>query len=256
MKIKIILLFVITLLLFSCGNRQEQSVSVPFNPRIVEAKGKVVSKDSVATPIAVIADSQSTSKIGTPKVVLTNTNVFIAGKPQTFFVGIPKVVIMGTDTFTLPKMVPAIDTALPAGNPEIVKTKEAKTKDQNPDNFITFGKLQGLKHTNITGIIQDGFGNLWLSTEGGGVSKYDGSFFSHLTEKEGLCNNTVFTLLEDKRRNLWFGTRNGLSKYDGISFTTFTDQEGLSDGTILSILEDKSGFLWIGTFGGGVNRYD
>ena len=256
MKRKILVIAGISLLLFSCNPTQEQVTKSTFAPVIIEAKGYVVPKDSILLPISIPADAPTIGKAVAPKIILTNTNVFIAGNPKTVFVGIPEVIIMGTDTFSLPETVPAIDSAVLAGNPEIVKTKEGYTKDQNPNNFITFGKLQGLKHGNISGILQDSNGNLWLSTEGGGVSKYDGSFFSHLTEKEGLCNNTVFSLLEDKRRNLWFGTRNGLAKYDGISFTTFTELEGLSSSTILTMLEDKNGFLWIGTFDGGVNKYD
>ncbi|MGZ4157605.1 MAG: ligand-binding sensor domain-containing protein, partial [Bacteroidia bacterium] len=75
------------------------------------------------------------------------------------------------------------------------------------------------------------------------------------TEKEGLSNNLVFSMLEDKSGNLWFGTSGGVSKYDGKSFTHFTEKEGLSNNLVFSILEDKSGNLWFGT-SGGVSKYD
>nr|MDQ3048422.1 SpoIIE family protein phosphatase [Bacteroidota bacterium] len=79
---------------------------------------------------------------------------------------------------------------------------------------------------------------------------------THYTENEGLSNNTVLSILEDKIGNLWFGTNvGGVSKYDGKSFTNYTDKEGLSNNTVLSILEDKSGNLWFGT-DGGVSKYD
>jgi serine phosphatase RsbU (regulator of sigma subunit) len=112
------------------------------------------------------------------------------------------------------------------------------------------------------------------------VSKYDGKSFTHYTDKEGLSNNTVWSMLEDKSGNLWFGTNGGgVSKYDGNrveeieaklkrgesvsdqdqqdlkkengklvkSFTHYTDKEGLSNNTVWSMLEDKSGNLWLST---------
>jgi len=87
-------------------------------------------------------------------------------------------------------------------------------------------------------------------------------FFSVLhaiafSAKEGLSNNIVRSILEDKSGNLWFGTqRGGVSRFDGINFTHYTKKEGLSNNTVRSILEDKSGNLWFGTNGGGVSRYD
>ena len=89
------------------------------------------------------------------------------------------------------------------------------------------------------------------------MSKYDGKTFTNFTEKEGLSNNTVASLIEDHLGNLWFGTvGGGVSKYDGKTFTRFTGKEGLSDNTVWSILEDHLGNLWFGTSSGGVSKYD
>src|SRR4030095_7955773 len=69
--------------------------------------------------------------------------------------------------------------------------------------------------------------------------------------------NIVWSIIEDKKGDLWFGTYgNGVSKYDGKSFTNYTNKEGLSSNYINTILEDKSGNLWFGTEGGGASKYD
>ncbi len=74
---------------------------------------------------------------------------------------------------------------------------------------------------------------------------------------QGIASSYVFSILEDKSGNLWFGTTGGgVSKYDGNSFTHFTEKEGLSNNRVWAILEDKSGNLWFGTYGGGVSMYD
>jgi len=211
----------------------------------------------MAEPKVIPAGKPRVVRAGKPKVILTNTNVHPAGIPKVVIAGVPKVCTPGQDSFSLPKIVPAIDSPFLAGIPEVVIAQNASTKDQNPQNFSSFGKLQGLKHNYISCLYEDKIGNLWFGTLGGGVSKYDGKSFTHFTEKEGLSQNDVYSILEDKSGNLWFGTfSGGVSKYDGKSFTHFTKKEGLSHNFVGCILEDKNGNLWFGTRGGGVSKYD
>ncbi|MBX2959751.1 MAG: SpoIIE family protein phosphatase [Flavobacteriales bacterium] len=256
----------VMLFLAACNRQQEQTPKNTFAPKTTEAKGYVVPKDSVSEPVVIPVDESKLTKIpvGKPTVVPTNTNIHLAINTNIHQAGTPSVCTPGqvytehgrSDTFALPKTVPAIDSPFVAGIPEITLAKDAYIKDQNPQNFSTFSKLQGLKHGIIRCMLQDQSGNLWFGTSGGGVSKYDGKSFTHFTEKEGLSNNIVWSILEDQSGNLWFGTYGGVSKYDGKSFTHFTEKEGLSNNIVRSILEDQSGNLWFGTSGGGVSKYD
>ncbi len=257
MKTQRSFLAVSLLIIFSCKQNQEQIRPLSFAPKVVEARGYVVPKDSMAEPKVIPAGKPRVVRAGKPKVVLTNTNVHLAGIPKVVIAGIPKVCTPGQDGYSMPKVVPAIDSPFLAGIPEVVIAKEAYTKGQNPHNFSSFGKLQGLKQNHIFCLLEDKSGNLWFGTLGGGVSKYDGKSFTHFTEKEGLSDNSVWCILEDKSGNLWFGTAaGGASKYDGKRFTHFTDKEGLSNNSVRSLQEDKSGNLWFGTYGGGVSKYD
>jgi hypothetical protein len=45
------------------------------------------------------------------------------------------------------------------------------------------------------------------------VSKYNGESFTHYTEKEGLSNNIVWSILEDKFERVWVSTEKGLSYF-------------------------------------------
>ena len=65
-----------------------------------------------------------------------------------------------------------------------------------------------------------------------------------LTETDGLASNTVLTIFEDSRGNMWFGTTDGLTRYDGENFRTFTTEDGLSRNTTGLIFEDRHGMLW------------
>ncbi|MCP5051852.1 MAG: hypothetical protein GY940_32090 [bacterium] len=84
----------------------------------------------------------------------------------------------------------------------------------------------------------------------------DGSITVY-SRTEGLGNNFVKTILEDRAGNLWLGTNGGLYRRDAKSgtFTGYTTNDGLSDNIIFSIHEDRQGRLWVGTEG-GLNMMD
>ncbi len=88
------------------------------------------------------------------------------------------------------------------------------------------------------------------------MSKFDGQNFIHYTGKEGLSHSYVWSILEDKNGQLWFGTVGGLTRYKGEIFTHYTDIQGLSYNDVVSIVEDYNRNLWFGTRGGGVTKYD
>ena len=92
--------------------------------------------------------------------------------------------------------------------------------------FTSFTKDDGLCSDNITRMIEDNNGNLWMGSdsENGGLCRYDGKSFTHFTTKDGLVNNAIWTIFEDKKRSLWVGSRNtGLCYYDGKTFIKFSE---------------------------------
>jgi ligand-binding sensor domain-containing protein len=51
-----------------------------------------------------------------------------------------------------------------------------------------------------------------------------GKIFTCFTLKDGLLNNDVWSILEDKTGNLWVGTRKTiLHRFDGKRFTSYTE---------------------------------
>lgn len=84
--------------------------------------------------------------------------------------------------------------------------------------------------------------------------------FEKLTTQNGLSNNKVNGLLQDKRGFIWIGTEDGLNRYDGHEFTIFRNNpdelHGLSGNIITGLLMDKQEVLWIATADGGLTRYD
>ncbi len=119
-------------------------------------------------------------------------------------------------------------------------------------------RYDGKSFTNITSnvrsdrffsLLEDRKGNFWLGNNGSGVYYYDGQSFQQFTTKQGLVNNQVLTIYEDKTGTIWLGANGGVSRYDGISFQNFTTQQGLPDNEVNAILQDKTGKFWFGTRG-------
>lgn len=79
------------------------------------------------------------------------------------------------------------------------------------------------------------------------------------TTDEGLSQNIVYCMLQDKRGFIWAGTDNGLNRFDGYSFKKFfknnRDTISLSNNAVLSLAEGPDGRIWIGTME-GLNVYD
>ncbi len=89
-----------------------------------------------------------------------------------------------------------------------------------------------------------------------GQTSYTNLKFENLNASQGLSNNFVRSLHQDKQGFLWLGTRNGLNRYDGNTFKTYLAGEGsLSNNQINDLFEDADGNLWIATQG-GVNFYN
>ena len=249
----------VLIFLFSCSRPQELSIPSSFNPKVVEAKGYVVPKDSLDEPKVILIDESKLKKIpvGKPKVVLIHSNIHLAGTPKVIKAGIPRVSTPGQDIYSLPETYSAIDNPIVAGIPEVVLAKDPAMKDQNPHSFSNFSEMQGLPFGYIECMLQDKNGNIWFGIWGSGVTKYDGKNFTHFTVKEGLPQDNIRCMLQDKNENIWFGNyASGVSKYDGKSFTHFTEKEGFSNNGVTSILEDKNGNVWFGTYGSGVIKYD
>lgn len=70
--------------------------------------------------------------------------------------------------------------------------------------------------------------------------------FRNYSVKDGVAQSQVYSILQDSRGYMWFGTRGGgISRFDGIGFKSFSSSSGLANNYVSAICEDKSGILWI-----------
>ena len=77
------------------------------------------------------------------------------------------------------------------------------------------------------------------------MSRYDGQEFITFTTQDGLAENNIRSILQDRAGYLWFGTKDsGVSRFDGTHFSTLSVTDGLVHNRIAHILEDRAGHLW------------
>lgn len=122
----------------------------------------------------------------------------------------------------------------------------------------------GLSQSNVTSVIRDSEGFVWIGTEDG-LNLYDGYsikvFKHHEKDSTTLSNNSVRVLFEDSKKRIWVGTFTGLNLLDKArgDFKRFfhdpEDKNTISQNSVLDIAEDHSGKIWIGTYH-GLSCYD
>lgn len=79
-------------------------------------------------------------------------------------------------------------------------------------------------------------------------------YFKNLSIQNGLSQNTVNAILQDRKGFMWFGTKDGLDRYDGLSFRQFKHLAGnkrsIGNNFITALYEDVEGHIWVGTDAG------
>jgi ligand-binding sensor domain-containing protein len=145
--------------------------------------------------------------------------------------------------------------------------------------FTQFTKNEGLKSNTVYCILQDDKGNIWFGTSEG-LCRYNGkaiisvpingNFIPVIGSNEYYTAtskaNTVWSMLQDTKGNIWLGTGDGVYCYDGKNFSRFLDNPNIINKNNLRlkmvdcIFEDKNGNIWFasGMPPGeeGICRYD
>ena len=84
-------------------------------------------------------------------------------------------------------------------------------------------------------------------------------YFENISIPEGLSNNQVWDIVQDKYGFLWVSTQDGLNRYDGYEFKIFKndpeDKTTLPNNKLHGLLIDTDENLWISTES-GLCKYD
>ena len=139
----------------------------------------------------------------------------------------------------------------------LLSAKNADTTDMaNYINRYTLSGItmqDGLPHVFVDDVVKDSRGYLWLSTMGGGVSRYDGYefvSFSTNTEEYKLKSNFISHLCEDRFDRLWVAGDDGIDLISINSLNVVTPDISSSvvpfmDSPIAGMILSSSGNLWV-----------
>lgn len=131
-------------------------------------------------------------------------------------------------------------------------------------HFRHYNIENGISANNISALLQDQKGFIWIGTDYG-LSRFDGNQFTFYQKTNphysNFHANSINTICETNSNELWLGTENGVFIYNQIKdiFTPFTKQT--SDkikiiSLITHILQDKEGNIWIATNKQGLFLYN
>ena len=123
--------------------------------------------------------------------------------------------------------------------------------------FRTYTTQDGLLSDIVQCIYEDHDKNLWIAT-GKGLNRLgQNKKMDNFVMPNGLPNNSVRSVCQDRGGRIWVGSNNGLLWYDwfwAIDFYAYNTKYGLSDTFVSAICEDGDGNLWVGTYS-GLNRF-
>lgn len=158
-----------------------------------------------------------------------------------------KTSIIGENGYPIPEAMPIQGKIQPYIFPAISKANPPSMQENAVADLRCLKVDQGMLSALVICIVEDAEGFLWVGTDGGGISRYDGHHFLHITEQEGLVNNRVNAMVFDSMGHLWIATFHGLSYFDGQQFVNYTQAEGLPSSTINDMIIDRKGNLWLAT---------
>src|SRR5260370_32906682 len=114
-----------------------------------------------------------------------------------------------------------------------------------------------LKHANLVRdqirmAMRDNDGNVWIATRESGVlrvakkssgSSYTAPEVDRLSANDGLSSDSVWDIFEDRERNLWVATQNGLNRLRDDKFSIVTRRSGLLSNDISSLVSAAGGLF-------------
>ena len=89
-------------------------------------------------------------------------------------------------------------------------------------------------------------GTLWIGVEGGGLVRYRDGHFREFTALDGLSNNVVRAIFEDRDGLLWVGTDQGLFQMHGERLVRVDATNLIPNLSVHAIIQDRNGAIWVG----------
>ena len=127
---------------------------------------------------------------------------------------------------------------------------------QDGDGWEMIGAQQGLTSNDISAMMQDREGSMWIGLLGSGVARWLGySKWQGWSEREGLSRESVWSMARDASGRLWVGTQFGLNYAEEHGDRLVWRRQPVAGvDMIRTLAAAPDGTLWIGGTPGGLHQ--
>ncbi len=134
-------------------------------------------------------------------------------------------------------------------------------------SILEGGKLKSMKINGIC-FFEERPGVLWIGTYWNGLARFEGGNFQSCTRRQGLADDVIYRILQDRKGNFWMGSSRGIfrvaksqveavlsGKSPTVSCTTYGREDGLRSAECAGGCQPagtvtRSGTLWFPTMRG------
>lgn len=114
---------------------------------------------------------------------------------------------------------------------------------------------QGLSQSNVTCLMKDQRGFLWIGTQDG-LNRFDGyefkTFKHRPSDTNSLSHNYINDIIQSSSGHLWIATNYGLNRYNPANgkfkvFLADSSRNGIPENPVFNLYQDDEGYIWIKT---------
>jgi signal transduction histidine kinase/ligand-binding sensor domain-containing protein len=103
-------------------------------------------------------------------------------------------------------------------------------------------------------LLRDRDGSLWVGSFGGGLAHIHQGITDVFAQRDGLSDDEVWAVIEDREANIWVITSAGLDRFREATVSSVSVKQGLSNTRVNSVLASKDGSVWLGS-ADGLNKW-
>ena len=128
--------------------------------------------------------------------------------------------------------------------------------DPSDNKFTYLTQQKGLVRNDVRMVVEDSWGNTWIGTVGG-VSKYYGRQFEHISINNSKNDDYVYAISEDTLGHLWLSASSkGIVQIRDGEIVRYDRNFGFMDVRCKALFVDDANQVWIGTEGKGLALFD